>query len=168
MLIEKIKKDSKLKNYITDSCEDEGMSVGIADRITVEDAVVVKVDNYYNSLQLKDTPASPDCLIIIKCSNGGYALTIVELKGIESAKRFEVHNMVEKFQTCLDDFMAKRFKYLFIDYKRIRLYFVSEIEIYKRDLGLKLKVLQNKTFKYKNKKYHIEPRMPIPAVLPCY
>ena len=169
MLIERIKKHSTLSKFVHPKCEDEGICVDIDNRILSDNVVVIKVDDYYNSLNLFETPASPDCLIILKCKNSGYAIYIVELKGIKSTKRFTVKNMDEKFSTCIYDFICKKFKDLLdIDYKRINLYFVSNIKIYKRDAALSMKILQSRRFKYRNKKYFIEPKMPIPAIKPCY
>lgn len=173
MLLKKIKLHSVLSKFIQEKCEENGICVEIDNRIPKENILILKVDNYYNSLKLKYTPASPDCLIIVKCISQGYSLTIVELKDIDSSKRFTIDNMTEKFQTCFDDFISKRFAdILFIDYRKIQLFFVSEIELYKglynRDAGLRIKILQNKRFTFNGKKYYIEPKMPTPAIKPCY
>ena len=54
------------------------------------------------------------------------------------------------------------------DYVKIQLLLVSQTEIYKRDLGLKMKALMNKKIVFRDKKYMITPKMPTPAVKPCY
>ena len=131
MLLETIKKHSELSKFIHSKCEDEGICIDFDNRISQKDVLVIKVDDFYNNLKLSKVPASPDCLIVQKC-RFGFAIYIVELKGIKSSKGFVVENMLEKFSTCIDDFICKRFKdVLEIDYKRIKLYFVSKIEIYK-------------------------------------
>ena len=59
----------------------------------------------------------------------------------------DLENMKSKFDTTLNDFIKNRFRDpLDIDYKDIKLYFVSKQEIYKRDLGLKMEVLMNIIF----------------------
>ncbi len=169
MTLDIIRKHQILSNYLKEECAEEGVCVEIDNRISKEDYVIIKVDDFYNDLNIAERPASPDCLIILKCQSSGYAMYIIELKSINSARRFESKNIDEKFKTCLYDFISNRFSdILDIDYKRIKLYFVSNIEIYRRDMGLKLKVLQNKRYKYHNKKYFIEPLMPVPAIKPCY
>jgi hypothetical protein len=67
--------------------------------------------------------------------------------------------------------MSKVFKdQLFYDYKKVDLYFVSQKDIYnsRRDIGLKLDILINKSFKYNGKSYMIRPKLPIPTIKPCY
>lgn len=169
MILDTIRNHQILSNYIEERCDEEGVCVEIDSRISKDNYVIIKVDDYYNSLNIAERPASPDCLIILECQNSGYAMYIVELKSIHSSSGFEIKNMDEKFKTCLYDFISNKFSdVLEIDYKRIKLYFVSKIEIYRRDMGLKLKVLQNKRYKYHDKKCFIEPLMPIPAIKPCY
>ncbi|OQY39864.1 MAG: hypothetical protein B6226_01010 [Candidatus Cloacimonetes bacterium 4572_65] len=77
--------------------------------------------------------------------------------------------MEGKFKTTIDDFISKRFKeILCIDYQKVELYFVSNIDPYKRDIGLTLEMLMSKKYHYRNKKYMINPFMPIPKIKSCY
>ena len=109
------------------------------------------------------------CLIIRDCVNSGFGVTLVELKNIVNAQGFETKNIIEKFETTLFDFIKNRFKTILdIDFKEIKLYFVSNNEIYKRDLALKMKVLINKRIDYNNKKLMIIPKMPTPTIKNCY
>ena len=166
MLFRKIKEDAVLAKIICERCEDEGIGVEIDTRIASDDVLILKVDDFYNSLKLEKTPPSPDCFIIFRCQNGGYGLSVVELK---NTKEFELSNLIGKFETCFRDFMEIRFKnFFFRDYNRIDLYFVSKNEIYRRDEGLRMKFLMNKKFEFRNKTYTIKARMPTPAVKPCY
>ena len=65
--------------------------------------------------------------------------------------------------------MQKRFKDLLDkDYKSVKLYFVTNIEIYKRDLGLKLDTLINLRFNFRGKKLMIEARKPEPMITNCH
>lgn len=120
-------------------------------------------------MKIENRPASIDCFIIRKCINSGYGLTLVELKSVKNSRGFELSNISEKFNTAINDFMKNKFKeVLDIEYKTIKLYFVSNIEIYKRDLGLKLELLINLKFRINGKTYMIEPRMPHPTITNCY
>ena len=88
-----------------------------------------------------------------------------KLKNIKNSKGFTTENMIEKFQTTLSDFIENKFSnILFEDYNDIKLYFVSNKEIYKRDLGLKMETLINVKFKYKGKILMIRPFMPTPTI----
>ena len=167
MLFDRIRNDAVLSNFIRERCEDEGICVDIDPLILPEDCLILKVDDFYNSLNVEKRPPSPDCFILVRCKNGGFGLTIVELK---NTKEFDLSNLMGKFETCFRDFMEVRFKkFFFRDFKRIDLYFVSKNEIYRRDLGLRIKFLMDKKFEFRNQTYKIKPRMPpTSAVKPCY
>lgn len=173
MLLSNIKKNQQLTDFIKDNCSDEGMCVEIDDKIAKNEYLVIKVDDYYNSLGLADTPAAPDCLIVIKCKNNGYALAIVELKNIDKANRFNIENITQKFTTCFNDFMSERFKdYFDHDFQRIQLFFVTKINIHSSNKdpsrGLRLEALINKRFKFRNRNYMIRAYNPSPLIKPCY
>jgi hypothetical protein len=168
MLFERIKRDAVLGQFIRDKCEDEGICVGIDERISEDKVLIIKVDDYYNSLNIEKRPPSPDCFILVQCEThvNEFCLTIVELK---DTGRFDFDNAFSKFSTCFDDFMSVEFKkYFNRDYSKIQLLLVSKTEIYQRDLGLKMKVLMNKKLTFRDKKYMITPKMPTPAIKPCY
>ena len=168
-MLERIKSDPVLSRFLIPRCEDEGICVSFDSGISAHDYIIIKVDNYYNSLGMSKTPPSPDCLIVLKCRDNGYSLTLVELKGVGNSKGFELANLVGKFRTCLDDFISIRFKdLLFKDYKDVKLYFVSEIDVYKRDIGLKMDLLINTRIHYNGKSYLIRPYMPTPSIKRCY
>lgn len=169
MLIENIKSHEILSQFLVEECCENNVSVTFAEDVASESYIIIKVDDFYNSLGLPETPPSLDCFIIRRCLNTGFGLTLVELKEIDSSKRFDLDNLKAKFETCLDDFMQKRFKdLLHKDYKDIKLYFVSNIEIYKRDIGLKLETLMNVRFNYGSRKLMIQPRMPHPTITNCH
>ncbi len=168
MLIEQIKEHDILSKYIIPRCEENNICVEIDQEIDSEDVLIIKVDAYYNSLRIARRPPSPDCMIILKCQNEEYLLTIAELKAIDSDSRFDLNNMFAKFDTCINDFITVQFAdVLDIDYKKINLFFVSRIEIYKRDAALKMKVLQNRPYTFHGKRFYIQPKMPTPAIKPC-
>jgi hypothetical protein len=168
-MIARIYANDALAPFLKKECCENDVCITFADEVGQELYVVIKVDDYYNALGLTRTPAAPDCLIIRQCLDGGYGLTIGELKSITSSGNFDLKNMLEKFETCIEDFIKVRFRdLLYKDYKDLKLYFVSNIEIYKRDLGLKMEVLINKKFDYNGRRYMIQPKMPHPAIKNCY
>ena len=168
-MINKIRAHEVLSKYTEDSCCENGVCVTFDNKVSGESYVIVKVDKYYNSLNVAIRPASVDCLIVRECVNAGHGLTLVELKKIENSKGFTSVNIKEKFQTTLFDFVKTKFSNpLDTDYAEIKLFFVSNKEIYKRDLGLRMEVLMNVRFKFNGKNLMIEPKMPNPAIKNCY
>ncbi|TAE18659.1 MAG: hypothetical protein EAZ95_03630 [Bacteroidetes bacterium] len=124
-LLERIRQDADLQPFIVGTCDENDISVLISDKIDKEDYLIIKVDNYYNNLNIENRPASPDCLIIQKCKGviESYAIALVELKGIETTQGFDLDNMSQKFTTCFEDFMSKLFsKYFDRDFNRIELF----------------------------------------------
>jgi hypothetical protein len=173
MLLQKIKEDPRLVAFIETSCEENGISVSMDTRILESEYVIIKVDNYYNSLGLNPTPPSVDCLILQTCQQNEYALTIIELKDIDQTQRFRVDNVIGKFKTCFDDFITVRFREFFDNdryYSRIKLYFVSKIDIYGSsniDSSIKMRLLRDARIKFRGKRIPIEPRLPSPIITPC-
>lgn len=168
-MINKIKAHSTLSKFIEETCCENDICVTFEADVNPSSYVIIKVDKYYNSLKIQKRPASIDCLIVRECVNGGYGITLVELKKASSAKGFEIENIKEKFETTLYKFIQKDFKkILSIEYSDIKLYFVSKKELYKRDLGLKMDVLINLRFKVNSKNFMITPKMPNPTIRKCY
>lgn len=166
---EAIKADEKLQAIIKQHCEDEGMCVSFDEKLKEIDYLILKVDDFYNSLQTEFRPPSPDCMIVIPCIGGGYKLVIVELKGIKKNRHFDINNVTEKFRTCLNDFILTRFSQHFaIEYNTIELLFVTNIDIYRGELGLSMQLLMRKKFTYKGRNYLIKPSEPQKAIKPCY
>lgn len=170
MIIENIKSHETLKNFLKEECCENDVSVTFHPDIFDDSYIIIKVDDFYNSLKLgKETPPSLDCLIVRRCLDTGFGITLVELKDISSSKGFTFENLKAEFETCLEDFMQNRFKDLLDkDYKSVKLYFVTNIEIYKRDLGLKLDTLINLRFNFRGKRLMIEPKMPHPTITNCH
>ncbi len=167
-MINKIKKHQILSKIIEKQCCENDVCVTFEKDINEEDYLILKVDKYYNSLKVNERPPSVDCLIIFKCCSG-YKLTLVELKSISTSKRFNVSNIKEKFETTLFRFIKKDFPDpLNIDYSNVKLLFVTNKELYRRDLGLKMDVLINLRFKFNDKNLMITPKMPHPCIKKCY
>lgn len=168
-MLNKIKTDAILSKFIEKDCCENDICVTFDKSIPADSYVIIKVDKFYNSLKLEEPPPSIDCLIIRKCINSGYGITLVELKKIKTGKGLDIENIKGKFETTLFDFIKTRFsKILNKDFQEIKLYFVTRQEIYKRDLGLKMEVLINLKIKYDDKILMIIPKMPTPTIKNCY
>ena len=168
-MIEKILNDNGLSSFIVENCCEEGVCVTFDSTVSSENYVIIKVDDFFNSLNLKKTPASVDCLVFQRCLDGSYGITLVELKSSSSSGFLAFETIKQKFQNTIDIFIIGKFpKYFFLDYKKFDLYFVSNIEIYKRDLGLKYETLINTKFMYNGKNRMIKPYMPTPTIKNCY
>jgi hypothetical protein len=167
-MLKRILKNDVLGQFVEEDCCEEGVCVTFDPKISKDSYVILKVDKFYNSLKQKVRP-SIDCLIIRKCKGGGYGMTLVELKSISSSGNFDIQNLRLKFETTLFDFVQKRFKdILDQNYADIKLIFVSNIELHKRDLGLKMEVLINTRFKFNDQILMIVPFMPSPTIRKCY
>lgn len=168
-MINRIKRHPILSTLIEHTCCENDICVSFADDIIEENTVILKVDKFYNSLNIEARPASIDCLIIRNCIGGGLGLTLVELKNISSGQSFDFENMKEKFSNTINDFIQQRFRdVLNVYYDDVKLYFVTNIDIYKRDLGLKMELLMNVQYSFNNRKYMIRPQMPHPTIKNCY
>lgn len=168
-MITKINTHNILSQYVEDTCSENGVCVTFDKDVLPGSYSIIKVDKFYNSLNIEKRPASIDCLIVVKSINLGYGLNLVELKKIDNCKGFEIKNIKEKFETTLFDFIKVRFKIpLDIDYNSVKLFFVTNNELYKRDMGLKMEVLINLRFKFNDKYLMIIPRMPNPTIKNCY
>lgn len=171
-MIDKIKNTASLKPFITNRCEEKRIFVSMAGDILPDNYLVIKVDSYYNSLNLSDTPPSVDCLIPLKCSDNSCVIYLVELKNIKSPRRFKLDNIYGKFKTTIEDFMGKRFKKIFYDerlsIKNLELYFVSKLYKSRRLEGTKMdSLLSRKPFEFRGKIYQISPELPNPLIKNC-
>lgn len=164
-MISKIRSESAISGFIEETCCENEICVTLDD---IDEFVIIKVDKYYNSLNIEKRPPSIDCLIIYKCKDSinKYSATLVELK---NTNKFDLENLKGKFNTTINDFILTKFKNLLkLDFQKIDLFYVSTNEIYKRDISLKLEALMNVRFKYFDKKLMIKPFMPNPAIKNCY
>jgi len=178
MLISKILQDNVLTDFLCQECEENGIAVSFCNQIDKKDITIIKVDRYYNK-HVVMPDCSPDCLIIQKCQDTKFNIFIVELKNINSPKHFTVSEIVEKFITCLDDFMSKRFAHYFhseeIEIRNIKLLFIADPYDFKGkpdrqlyDRGLKVDILMSQRIpKYFNKHLYIEYKIPNPTIKKC-
>ncbi|MFK7979675.1 MAG: hypothetical protein AB8G86_06815 [Saprospiraceae bacterium] len=171
-LINLLNEDEVLQIHIRPECEDEGLCVDFEESIDKNTTIVLKVDDFYNGLNLAETPASIDCLIIQFCGDNTYKLSLVELKNVERARLINPKNLREKFETTLYDFMSNRF----------RDYFYNEAFDFKIELILCAGKLQNdnsfrsykldfllglKPFRFDGKLIGINGLPPIPIIRNC-
>lgn len=168
-MFENIKRNQNLRNHIADTCCENDICLDFEYNIPSEDKIIIKVDDYYNSLHLEKPPASPDCLILVRCVDGGYSLHIAELKNITTAKFYDINNLLAKFDNCIYDFIERRFPELFnINYKTVKLYFVSRIDHHTRDMGINYDLLLAHRIQFNGKKQTIRAFIPTPKIKHCY
>ncbi|MHB8156098.1 MAG: hypothetical protein ACYDEQ_01675 [Desulfocucumaceae bacterium] len=141
-MIEQVRKNPDLGPFIVNECVENGVGVSISEEIPEQDLVIIKMDKYYNSLNMENTPPSVDCLVATRCSSGSYVIYLVELKNIKSQRYIDLDNIRDKFRNAIRDFMSSRFRGIFIDSGHkivdLKIYFVTD------PLGLKEKGIISK------------------------
>lgn len=178
MLLQQLKNDPIVSRFIDVTCSENGISANIDETIHPDNILIIKVDRFYNS-EVQNPAPSPDCLVILKCSESTYRIFIIELKDIGRPERFTVENVKQKFITCLDDFMSARFGEYFHDgqfnYDEIKLLFITDPYNFKgnpekqlRMRGHKLDALiAQRIPKFFNKHLYIEYKLPNPTIRNC-
>jgi len=178
MLIQLLKSDSTIASYLDTSCVENGISVNIDPNINMDDIIIIKVDRYYNQQVHKPGP-SPDCLVVLRCSESTYRIFIVELKDIDGPQGFTIENVKDKFISCLGDFMSNRFAHYFhntlFNYEEIKLLFITDPYDFKnnprkqeRMRGHKLDALiAQRIPRYFNKHLYLEHKVPNPTIKGC-
>ena len=176
MLINELRKEDLLTGFIANRCvdEDEILRVDVANSIQSEDILIIKPDELYASLGLgRNTPKSPDCLIVQRCANRHFHIYVIEFKNIGRRKTgLDLKNNIsDKFKTCLNDLMSNRLREYFYneDYKlKIHLVLVAgsvkedKVRNFKADFLLTLRPLA-----FGGKKYMIQMKNPQPLINPC-
>ena len=178
MLIESLKADAIISQYLCMECKENDISIDIDPTISANDIVIIKVDDYYNA-HLHPQPKSPDCLIVQRCSENNFMIYIVELRNIKSQEGFTIKEIEAKFNTCLDDFMSQRFGQYFhhesCTYKNIKLFFISDPYDFKNFPGKQLKMRGHKLDllmairipRYFDKYLFIDHKLPNPKINNC-
>ncbi len=186
-MFDEIMQDNELLALLRNQCGEEGISAEFDQQIKEDSYIILKLDAYYNSLKMKHTPPSADCLIIVKCDlNQGYNFYLIELRNTNSPDGFKIEKIKNKFQTVIEDFLTNRFGNIFLNnsYKinNLYLFFISdpynkrrknitdeEYDIFLNTRGLKLKALHLiKPFKFREKIAHIKTPLPDRiCVTPC-
>ena len=122
-----IKMNKAFANHLFWKIEDSGIHVEVDSKLTENEYVGIKVDNYYNGLHMARPPKAVDFVVAVDCECDWYALYILELKGV--SKPSSPKDIQEKFDTTFSDFMGKRFKDIFhnsrFKYRDVFLYLVT-------------------------------------------
>ena len=181
-MVSKIKNNPKLKDYLRNKIEDEGIEVEVDARLQENEYVAIKVDDFYNGLHQAVVPKATDYIVVVDNSCDSYSMYILEMKNVKSPKYLVVKDIQEKFTTTIYDFLSERFKDIFMNdrykYKPIKLYLVSDAygvggkyqthaeyinfleKVNKRD-SLKVdRSLGSKIYKFRNQYLRIEYDIP--------
>lgn len=171
-----------LLTIIRNECCENGYKVSIAEELHDSNSVLIlKIDAYFNSVNIHNPPPSVDCLIIVKCAtNDCYSIHLAELRNISSPNGFNKENIVSKFQTTIDTFLKDKFATIFSNqtYCSFKCYFVtnpynfqgnqSDYDEHINANGLKLDFFSGiEPFELWGKYALIEPKLPNPAIVPC-
>ena len=180
-MISKIQNERRLKDCIRYEIEDEGIGVGVDEKLTHDDYIGIKVDDYYNGLHIATPPKSTDYVVVVDNSCDSYNLYILEMKNVGDSKGLDIRAIQEKFSTTIENFLSDRFKDIFMNdrygYKDINLYLVSDAydekskykthEEHRKQLkkagrdSLKVDIgLASKTYKFRGKKLMIKYEIP--------
>ncbi len=177
-MINKIKQHFFLQQFVDTECCENDVEATISKSISPNDYVILDIDEYYKSFRMKKTPASVDCLILIKCSDGKYKLLLVELKNLDTDKHIDKDNIKEKFKTTINDFLEKAYPSTFLfdsNLKDFKLFLITNPynwskneKIEKKLVNTKLGFLTTmKPLKYNNFIRKIELELPNPIIQNC-
>lgn len=129
-MIQRIKTCRELSPYLCTHIEDGGIQVEIDKEIRDSQIAIIKVDDYYNKLHVKNCPKSVDFCVLVDCECDWYCLYLLELKNVCTPKNLVIKDIQEKFYTAIYDFLSDRFKNIFLDakykYKAVKLFLVSD------------------------------------------
>jgi hypothetical protein len=173
MLIKRIQEDPILSEFLCDDCEENGVGINVSTDVKRDDFIIIRVDEFYNKL-VPTPPKSPDCLIIQHCGGNRFVLYIIELKSSESLSTEKLNETAEKFQNCFSDFMSDRFREYFYDtdYEfTIKLILISNHK--ERDSNKKTepsrldRLLTLNAFRFANRGYLLQHKIPNPVIQPC-
>lgn len=174
MLINELKEEALLLGFIEEKCVDEDniLRVDVSEAINPENVFIIKPDVLYQSLNLgRDTPKSPDCLVIQRCEDGHFHVYAIEFKNTNRRVTDLKNEIFDKFKTCLNDLMSNRLRNYFYneEYKlKIHLVLVAgsvredKIRNFKADFLLSLRPLT-----FAGRKYMIQLKNPYPLINPC-
>lgn len=185
MLLNKIVSDPILAKHIVSECTENNIQVEVDRNFPRDKYLIIKVDSFYNSLKLANTPPSPDCLYIIYCEKGNYySLYCYELKNIQNVQNLKIENIYGKFETLVEDFLKQQFAPLFLDtnininsltiafvsdpYKLLKNGVKNEDLTHTHIQGTLIEtLLAKKPFIYKGKYVMLEYKLPNPVISPC-
>ena len=129
-MIDMIKRDAHLVPYLKENIEDNGISAIVDDKLTTDEYVAIKVDEYYAGLREKITPKSVDFVVVVDCQCNSYVMYILEFKNVHKSRGLNIAEIQEKFANTIDDFLSNTFSSIFendrFKYKDIKLFLVSD------------------------------------------
>lgn len=129
-MLQRIRTSKELSPYLREVIEDAGIEVGVAENVSPEEYAAVKVDDYYAGQHMSTPPKSVDFVVTVDCQCDAYVMYILEFKNVSKASGLDIHDIQEKFQNTIDDFLCTRFASIYLDdkykYKAIKLYLVSD------------------------------------------
>jgi len=131
-MLNTIKKENSLVTFFTDYLLENGYGVIINKNMPKDSFLTINIDEYYHYQGLPQIPAIADLLLVANelANNNCYHIYIIEMKNIKSPKGFTVKNIYAKFETAIEDFMKKRYGYIFLNksYKitKCKLFFISD------------------------------------------
>ena len=171
-LINLLNEDKILQIHIKPECEDEGLCVDFEETIDRNTTLILKVDDFYNSLNIAERPASIDCLIIQFCGENKYKLSLVELKNVQRPHHIDSKNLRANFETTLYDFMSNRFRDYFyseaFDLKIELILCAGKLQTDNSFRSYKLDFLLGiKPFRFDGKLIGINGIPPIPIIRSC-
>ena len=126
-MIRTILNEKNLKDCLHYRIEDAGIEVAVDPKLTKEQYVGIKVDDYYAGLHQGIIPMSVDFVVPVDCECDSYVLYVLEFKRVGNPPSTrEIH---QKFDTTMNDFIMSRFKDIFLNsrykYKSVFLYLVT-------------------------------------------
>lgn len=116
-MISRIQNEPKLKSCIRYEIEDEGIEVGVDEKLTYSEYAGVKVGDYYNGLHDATPPKAADYVVAVDNSCDSYNLYILEMKNVKEPKFLDIRAIQDKFSTTINDFLSIRFKDIFLSDK---------------------------------------------------
>ncbi|MBK6680382.1 MAG: AAA family ATPase [Ignavibacteriales bacterium] len=156
-LIQDVRNNLLISPFIEQTCCENNIEVSVSKEVNSDSICIIKVDKYYNSLNLSKTPPSVDCLILQHCTLQNFYFHIIELKSVDKSPRLDINIVIEKFRTTITDFISVRFlepigKY---DSVKLKLILVSKVGNTGSDTMLR-KILRENSFSYKGLKSIID------------
>ena len=181
-MLNNIKTNASLIRFLTNNLLENDVGVIINKDMPQNSFVAINIDEYYHHISLEIIPAIADILLVAQklSQNELHHIYIVEMKNIDSPRKFKVKNIYDKFYTAIEDFMKKKYADIFMDEKykieRFRLFFVSDAYRLKKRgmtdeqinsflLETKIMVLQSmQFFQFRKFKAVIEYKLPNPLL----
>lgn len=183
-MVDAILQDADLFELVRYACEERGYCVRFASTIDPDrDMVLLKVDGYYNTKRFATPPPAIDYLAVLRRTDVGFCLVLIELRNVASTRGIDKNNIVAKFRTAIEDFMKNRFSYIFLnkayEVRKLKLFFVTDPlgladrgiareEVERKYKATKLDFFNTiRPFEFRNHAARIEHVLPNPVLDVC-